>query len=95
MVSSVSGQAAYAQMSTAGTQATAQPSLTQQLQKAGSQGSGSSIQDTVSISHEAKAALQEASETRQQTMQEANKGDMQAQRLIKREEAETNSSDGQ
>jgi hypothetical protein len=43
--------------------------------------------DTVQISNAAKAALQEATETRAQTAQEAGKGDIQAQRLLIRETA--------
>jgi hypothetical protein len=42
--------------------------------------------DTVQLSRAAKA-LQEASETAAQTAQEANKGDVQAQRKLSREEA--------
>jgi hypothetical protein len=41
----------------------------------------------VSISNAARAALAEATETSVQTAQEANRGDLQAQRLLKREQA--------
>jgi hypothetical protein len=41
--------------------------------------------DTVQISTSAKAILQEATETKAQTAQEAQKGDAQAQRLLVRE----------
>ncbi|HEY6250530.1 MAG TPA: hypothetical protein VI685_11265 [Candidatus Angelobacter sp.] len=43
--------------------------------------------DTVQISSAAKAALQEALETKAQTTQEANLGDNQARRLLAREAA--------
>jgi hypothetical protein len=43
--------------------------------------------DTVSISSAAKAAQQELVETHVQTVQEAAKGDMQARRLLAREDA--------
>jgi hypothetical protein len=41
--------------------------------------------DTVSISNAAKAALQEATETKSQTAKEAQSGDHQAQRLLAKE----------
>ncbi|HET6143127.1 MAG TPA: hypothetical protein VFE02_06430 [Candidatus Acidoferrales bacterium] len=41
--------------------------------------------DTVQISTSAKAILQEATETKAQTAQEAQKGDAQAQRLLAKE----------
>jgi len=44
--------------------------------------------DTVQISSSAKAALQEANETAAQTIQEAGKGDHQAQRLMAKHAAE-------
>lgn len=43
--------------------------------------------DTVSISSAAKAALQEATETQAQTIKEAQSGNLQAQRLLAKEEA--------
>ena len=43
--------------------------------------------DTVQISSAAKSALQEAMETRAQTLQEAARGDNQAQRLLARDAA--------
>lgn len=42
---------------------------------------------TVSISGAARAALVEATETSVQTAQEANRGDIQAQRLLAKEQA--------
>jgi len=42
-------------------------------------------QDTVQISTAAQTALQEASETRVQTTQEASRGDRQAQKLLAKE----------
>jgi hypothetical protein len=47
----------------------------------------STANDTVQISNAANAALQEATETPQQTAQEASKGDHQAQRLMAKEAA--------
>ncbi|HZC66276.1 MAG TPA: hypothetical protein VE545_06865 [Candidatus Dormibacteraeota bacterium] len=41
--------------------------------------------DTVTISNAAKAALQEATETKSQTAKEAQSGDHQAQRLLAKE----------
>jgi hypothetical protein len=41
--------------------------------------------DTVQVSNAAKAALQEMTETRSQTVQEAARGDSQARRLLARE----------
>jgi hypothetical protein len=46
-----------------------------------------SVLDTVQISTSAKGMMQEAMESRAQTVQEASKGDMQAQRLQAREAA--------
>ena len=55
--------------------------------KSQSQSSTSATADTVRISNAAKAALQEATETRFQTAQEAGKGDLQAQKLLAKETA--------
>jgi len=43
------------------------------------------VTDTVSLSNAAKAALKEAIETRGQTVKEAAEGDLQAQRLLAKE----------
>jgi len=45
------------------------------------------VTDTVSLSDTAKAALQEATETRAQTVKEAAQGDIQARNLMAREAA--------
>jgi hypothetical protein len=47
----------------------------------------STITDTVSISSAAKAALQEVTETQVQTIKEAQSGNLQAQKLLAKEEA--------
>jgi hypothetical protein len=44
--------------------------------------------ETVQISNAAQAALKEFTETHQQTVQEANKGDIQAKMLLAREAAQ-------
>jgi hypothetical protein len=52
-----------------------------------SSSTASSPSYTVSISNAGRAAMLEASETSVQTAQEAGRGDLQAQRLLSREQA--------
>ena len=55
--------------------------------KSSSTASSPSPSYTVSISNAGRAAMLEASETSVQTAQEAGRGDLQAQRLLSREQA--------
>ncbi len=67
-----------------------QSSHSVKLERGGTESQASStssaVSDTVSISSAATAALQEATETQTQTAQEARSGDMQAQRLLAKEQ---------
>ncbi|MDA8163174.1 MAG: hypothetical protein M0022_09780 [Desulfobacteraceae bacterium] len=56
--------------------------------KAGQKGLRQTPKDVVHISGAGQSALQEATETREQTEKEAMSGDIQAQRLLAREAAE-------
>ena len=68
--------------------AVAQPaSKTQSQSSTTTQSSTSSASYAVTISNAARTALAEATETSVQTAQEANRGDLQAQRLLAKEQA--------
>jgi len=68
-------------------QSAAQATAAQKPQEAKPQSTASNVQDTVTVSSAAQAALKEATETAAQTQKEAASGDHQAQRLQAKEQA--------
>ena len=75
-------------VSTASTQPAAQPKPVETNAKVSESRSQQAPNEIVQISSAAQAALKELTETKEQTVQEANRGDIQAKRLLAKEAAE-------
>lgn len=81
----------FAQFETTAGPSTAHPvALTSKSAAAQTKPAATAPQDTVSITSQAQGPYQEARETHSQTLKEARSGDMQAQRLLAKEEAAKN-----
>ena len=75
-------------VSTALTQPAAQPKPVETNTKVTESKSQQAPNEIVQISSAAQTALKELTETKEQTVQEANRGDIQAKRLLAKEAAE-------